>query len=84
MTSFWERQQSKSLSKKLYRSIQLCRCNPDYQIKYPNEFRDLNKYASINKLHPEAMKRINHEHEVRLKMSTMPTVIRPVRLNRNV
>ncbi len=80
----WIKHQKKSLDKALYRSIHLARCNPDYQLKFPSECRDNPSRHVLHKCHPEAEKRIMHDHSVRLHMVTPPIVKRPERLNRSV
>ncbi len=77
----WKKACARALEKQLYRSIHLSRTNQDYQIKFPNECRD--NPNGLSKCHPEAQKRLLKEHEKILRLSIMPTVIRPKRLNRN-
>jgi len=80
----WVKQQSKALHHELYRSTILRLTNTDYQIQYPNECRNLQSCDIVTHVHPEALKRITHDHLKRIKMITPPTVQRPVRLNRTV
>ncbi len=80
----WLKHQQKALDKALYRSIHLARCNPDYQLKYSSECRDNPERKVLHSCHPEAQKRIEHDHSVRLHMVTPPKVERPQRLNRSV
>ncbi len=75
--TFWHKYEHKHLAKMLYRSIHL-RNNPDYRIKYPNECKNCPNTGP----HPEAKIRILKEHEQCLAKALMPTVTRPVRLNR--
>ncbi len=80
----WDYSIKRALAKKLYRSIHLCRCNPDYKLKHPSEARLDPKNHNCSKVNVEAEKRIIHEHELHVKLNTAPTVIRPKRLNRSV
>ncbi len=80
----WKQHQDKALKKKLYRSIHLARTNPDYQIKYPNELRDNPNNEVKSKPHKEAEIRIIADHTKMLKRNTLPLVVRPRRLSRNV
>lgn len=83
MTPFsWRNHQDKALQKKLDRSIHLARTNPDYQIKYPSEARDNPDRLLLSEPHVEAVKRITHDHLVRIKHITTPAVERPQRLNK--
>ncbi len=78
----WTHRADIALKHKLQRSIDLCRSNLDYQVKYPAETRA----NPTNKLqlepHPEAKKRIVREHEKFLRGSIVPAVVRPKRLSR--
>ncbi len=75
--TFWHIYEHKHLEKMLYRSIHL-RNNLDYQIKHPNECKNI----EAGKLHPEAKLRITIEHKHQLERSQVPNTERPVRLNR--
>ncbi len=80
----WPKAQKVALEKALYRTTVLRTCNPDYQIKYPNECRNLQSCDVKTHVHPEAKKRIIHDQQVRIRKVTPPIVVRPVRLNRTV
>ncbi len=80
----WDYSIEKALNKKLYRTIHLCRTNPDYRLKYPSEARLDPELKNITKVNIEARKRVIHEHGQAVKMSMAPRVIRPKRLNRSV
>ncbi len=80
----WTYSIEKALQKKLYRSIHLCRTNPDYRIQHPAEAKLDPKLQNITKVNTEAEKRIIHKHEVMVKLAIPPKVIRPKRLNRSV
>ncbi len=72
----------RALKKQLYRAIHLCRTNPDYQLKYPQEVKQNPSKKLLRVPTQEAVKRINHEYEVRVRNNIVPTVERPKRLNR--
>ncbi len=80
--TFWEKHCEKALKHQKTRAIHLARCNPDYQVKYPNECRDNPDRKILLCCHPEAEKRILKEHENILKLSIVPPVDRPTRMNR--
>ncbi len=67
----------------LYRAVILARVNPDYRMMYPAEARN-SENITQTKMNIEAVKRIEHDHQVRKKLSLVPIVDRPKRLNRNV
>ncbi len=75
--TFWHKYEHKHLEKMLYRSIHL-RNNIDYQIRFPNECKNVQD----GQVHPEAKIRILKEHQHQLERSQVPTTERPVRLNR--
>ncbi len=79
----WEKATKRALAKKLERAIHLARCNPDYQVKYPSECRENPDKKILSCCHPEAKKRITHDHLKILKLSLVPVVERPKRLNRS-
>ncbi len=79
----WVKAQQKALDKKLYRSTVLRNHNKDYQIQFPNECRNLQSCDHKTHVHPDAKKRITHEHKARILMVTPPKVIRPERWNRS-
>ncbi len=80
----WAYSIDRALEKKLYRTIHLCRTNPDYRLKYPAETKlDTNRQNTM-KINTEARKRVEHEHILMLKRNIVPNVIRPKRLNRSV
>jgi len=79
----WHKEQSHALEKLLFNTI-LLRANPDYQIKYPNECRNLSSCDTKTHVHPDAKKRITHDFQKKIKQITPPTIDRPVRLNRSV
>jgi len=79
---FWKKQRDKALLKQLYRSIHLARCNPDYKLRYPNECRENPEHHILSQCHPEAKKRICHQYETFCHRIDMPTVDRPMRLNK--
>ncbi len=75
----WKMATKRALDHQLYRSTKLRNTNIDYQIKYPHECRgDLPN----NKCHPEAEKRILHDHKKILEKAQVPIVERPKRMNR--
>ncbi len=78
----WRHCIERALDKQLYRSIHLCRTNPDYKLRFPNEVK-LNPTGKLL-LSPnqEARKRILHEHEVRIRNNIVPKIDRPKRFNR--
>ncbi len=78
----WAKACAKALEKQKYRAIHLARTNPDYQRKYPAELRDNPEGKILLCCHKEAEKRLIEEHEKILKLSIVPTVDRPTRLNR--
>ncbi len=78
----WEICVKRALKHKLYRAIHLARTNPDYMIKYPNETRGNPDKKVLLHCHKEAEKRIIEEHEKMIKLSIVPIVERPKRLNR--
>ncbi len=78
----WTHCIERALKKQLYRSIHLCRTNPDYRLKFPNEVRANAKGEVLKTPNKEAEKRILHEHEVRIRNNQVPAVERPKRLNR--
>ncbi len=80
--TFWQKHAEKALAHQEYRAIHLARTNPDYQIKYPNECRDNPDRKILECCHPEAHTRILEEHEKILRLSVVPAVDRPTRLNR--
>ncbi len=80
----WEHSIERALEKQLYRSIHLCRTNPDYRLKYPAEFKENPSGKLLTVPTASARKRILHEHEVRIRNNIVPTVERPKRLNRVV
>ncbi len=79
----WNYSQEKALAKALYRSIHLCRCNPDYRLKHVAEAKLDPKRENISKVNIEARKRIEHDIEAHIKMVTQPSVARPARFNRS-
>ncbi len=78
----WPKVTNRALLHQLQRAIDLARCNPDYQIKYPNECRNNPDHKVLHDCHPEAKKRICDEHEKIIKLAAVPDVERPKRLNR--
>ncbi len=78
----WKKATARALKHQLYRAIHLCRTNPDYQIQYPSEIRANPERKLLLHCHPEAEKRILHDHEKILKSAIVPTVERPQRFNR--
>ncbi len=78
----WKLQCEKALKHQMQRAIDLARCNPDYQIKYPNECRDNPDHKVLPHCHPEAQERLLESHEKILKLAIVPDVDRPKRLNR--
>ncbi len=78
----WTHCLERALEKALYRSIHLCRTNPDYRLKYPAEARANSGGKVMLQPNPEAKKRILHEHEVRIRNNLVPIVDRPKRFNR--
>ncbi len=64
----------RALLHQLERAIHLARCNPDYQIKYPNEVRENPEKKVLLCCHVEANKRILEAHEKILKNSLVPVV----------
>ncbi len=80
----WRYSQKKALEKQLYRSIQLCRTSIDYRLKYPSEAKSNPKNLVLKEAHPEAIKRITHDFNSRIRNAFQPSVKRPARLNRVV
>ncbi len=78
----WYMASERALGKKLYRAINLARCNPDYQLKYPSECRENPDKKVLLECHIEATKRITHDHELICRLRKVPTIVRPARLNR--
>ncbi len=78
----WRKATDRALDTRLRRAISLARCNPDYQLKYPNECRDNPTNEYVRHCHPEAEKRIIKEHMIILRKSLVPQVEKPVRFNR--
>ncbi len=79
----WPKAIHRALEKKKHRAIHLARTNPDYKIAHPNECRDNPENKILLCCHPEAEKRITEEHIKMIKLSVVPTVERPKRLNRS-
>ncbi len=78
----WEKMQHRAYQKKLYRAIHEARTNPDYQLAHPSECRTNPESKVLSHCHPEAEKRIKRQHSITIRKATVPTVIRPPRLNR--
>ncbi len=78
----WKKATDRALAHQYVRAIHLARCNPDYQIKYPNECRENSESKILAECHVDAQKRILNEHEKILKNSLVPTVERPKRLSK--
>ncbi len=78
----WKHSQDAALKKALYRSIHLCRTNPDYRMRYPSEAKANPKGLVLLEPHPEAVKRITHDYMVRIRNAFQPAVERPKRLNK--
>ncbi len=78
-TSFWGKHIHKALEKQLYRSTRL-RLNIDYQIKYPNECKNIKSPTDI---HPDAKLRILKAHRQLCAQAEVPHWDAPQRLNRN-
>ncbi len=78
----WKKHCDKALKHAENRAIHLARCNPDYQIKYPNECRDNPENKVLPCCHPEAKKRLLEKHEKILQLAIVPPVDRPKRLSR--
>jgi len=78
----WKLYRKKALLKKLERSIDLTRCNPDYQIAHPKECQDNPDHKRI--CHPDAIARIEHQHQKIVNNSIIPQIKRPRRFNRLV
>ncbi len=77
----WKMASMRALQHTLYRSTKLRNTNVDYRIKYPHECKgNLPK----NECHPEAEKRIMHDHKKILEKALIPIVDRPKRMNRLV
>ncbi len=78
----WQHCIDRALKHQLYRSIHLCRTNPDYLLKYPSEVKSNPENKVLNTVNHEAKKRIEHEHMVRVRNNVVPIVDRPKRFNR--
>ncbi len=78
----WHHSQHVALEKKIYRTVILARTNEDYRIRYPQEAKDC-KNTTFKQPHKEAIKRVEHEHNLWCKLHVTPAVDRPKRLNRN-
>jgi len=78
----WKHCIERALEKQLYRAIHLCRTNPDYKLKYPQEVKENPTGKVLLSCTASAKKRIEHEHMVRIRNNIVPTVERPKRLNR--
>ncbi len=78
----WPVALQRALAKKKTRDISLKTCNPDHQIKYPNECRDNPEHKLLHQCHPEAEKRIEHDFKVAIQKTIVPVVDRPKRMNR--
>ncbi len=78
----WKKATTRALQHQLTRAIHLARCNPDYQIKYPNECRDNPESKILAECHVDAQKRIIDSHEKILKNSVVPVVDRPKRFSK--
>jgi len=78
----WNHCLERALAHQLYRAIHLCRTNPDYKLKYPQEVKQNPQSKLLLVPTSEAKKRISHEHEVRVRNNMVPTVERPKRFNR--
>ncbi len=74
----WKMASMRALEHQLYRSTKLRNTNSDYRIKYPHEC----KGNLGNECHPEAEKRILHDHKKILEKALVPKVDRPKRMNR--
>ncbi len=68
--------------KRYYRAIHLCRTSADYKLKYPSEVALNPEKKILLSCTPSAKKRIDHEHEVRIRNNIVPVVERPKRFNR--
>ncbi len=80
----WVHCKERALKHQLTRAIHLARCNPDYQLKFPNESKDNPKKETRRECHKEASIRILQEHKRWLNFTGTPKVKRPSRWNRNV
>ncbi len=78
----WKHCAERALKHQLYRSIHLCRTNPDYRIRFPSEVKQNPEKKLLRVPTQEASKRILHEHEVRIRNNIVPPVERPKRFNR--
>jgi len=78
----WKHCVDRALKHELYRAIHLCRTNPDYKLKYPSEVKQNPTGKLLLVPTSEAKKRIEHDHEVRVRNNVVPIVERPKRLNR--
>ncbi len=79
----WHYSLHQALEKQKYRAVILAHVNPDYRLKYPAEARVSSKITQ-NNMNIEAVKRIEHAHELRCKLGSVPSVDRPARFNRTV
>ncbi len=80
----WTYSINKALEKQYVRSIHLCRTNPDYRILHPAEAKQNPTNKVLVSPTVEAKKRIDHEHEVRIRNNFPPAVERPKRFNKSV
>ncbi len=76
--SFWGKHIHKALEKQLYRSTRL-RLNTDYQIKYPNECKNVKG----QEIHPDAKLRILKDHKKVCQHAQTPNWDIKPRMNRN-
>ncbi len=78
----WQHCIDRALLHQLYRAIHLCRTNPDYLLKCPSEVKQNPEHKVLLVPTSEAKKRIQHEHDVRVRNNVVPVVDRPKRFNR--
>ncbi len=78
----WHHSLHKAKEKKIYRSVILAKTNDDYRMKYPSEAKDCIK-TTFKQPHPEAIKRIEHDHDLMCQLRLVPAVERPHRWSRN-
>ncbi len=77
--TFWKKNQLKAIASKIDTAEhKQANHDPEYLSKHANECRDHKAHTC----HPEAVKRITKEMELKQHKSVVPTVIRPVRVNR--
>ncbi len=77
--TFWKKNCQKAIQSKIETAMhKQSNHDPEYLAKHANECRDHKK----GECHPEAIKRITKEMELKQHHAIIPTIIRPKRVNR--